>query len=48
MRDSGNLHMGTEALRADAEAPEREADRASGSGSAYRCTECGALRKSEI
>lgn len=46
MHNSENLHMGTEASRADAEAPEREADCIGDSGSEYRYTEGGAFRKS--
>lgn len=46
MYSSENFYMGTEASRADAEAPEREADYISDSGSEYRYTEGGVFRKS--
>lgn len=46
MYNSENFYMGTEASWADAEAPEREADYVSDSGSAYWYTESGVFRKS--
>lgn len=46
MCNSENFYMGTEASWADAEAPEREADYVSDSGSAYWYTESGVFRKS--
>ena len=46
MYNSENFYMGTEAHWNDAEAPEREADYVSDSGSAYWYTECGVFRKS--
>ena len=46
MYNSENFYMGTEASWNDAEAPEREADYVSDSGSAYWYTESGVFRKS--
>lgn len=46
MYNSENFYMGTEASWADAEAPEREADYISDSGSEYWYTEGGVFRKS--
>lgn len=46
MYNSENFYMGTEASWADAEAPEREADYVSDSGSAYWYTEGGVFRTS--
>lgn len=46
MYNSENFYMGTEASWEDAEAPEREADYVSDSGSAYWYTEGGVFRTS--
>lgn len=46
MYNSENFYMGTEASWADAEAPEREADYISDSGSEYWYTEGGVFRES--